>query len=83
MVVGIAWRRLVSLGRKLLFVSMLYGTSWQQTMGGQGRCKHSRKENKTLQDKYKKGSSKAKTKSLWFLVASIVDCVELGTCKNW
>ncbi len=40
---------------------MLCGTGWQQTMGGQGRCKHSmEKGNRTLQNKYKKGSSKAK-----------------------
>ncbi len=40
---------------------MLCGTGWQQTMGGQGQCKHSmEKGNRMLQDEYKKGSSKAK-----------------------
>jgi hypothetical protein len=65
-IVMTAWRRFVNLGRKLcLFV--LCETCWQQTMGGQGRCKHSmEKGSKTLHGKYKKGSLKAKMDSLWF-----------------
>jgi hypothetical protein len=39
--------------QETLFVC--YVECWQQTMGGQGHCKHSmEKENKTMQDKYKK-----------------------------
>ncbi len=69
--------------QETLFVCVLCGIGWQQTMGGQGRCKHSmEKGNKTLQDEYKKGSSKAKKDKFVVLVASIVDCVELGACRD-
>jgi hypothetical protein len=40
------------------------------------------KENRTLQDKYKKGSSKAKKDKCVVLGSSIVDCVELGACRD-
>ncbi len=48
-----------------------------KTMGGQGCSKHSMERGrKTLQDEYKKGSSRAKKDRSIFLVESIVDCVE-------
>jgi hypothetical protein len=41
------------------------------------------KGNRTLQDEYKKGSSKAKKeRSIVLGVASVVDCVELGACRD-
>jgi len=56
---------------------VLCETGWQQIMGGQGCCKHSmERESRTLHDKYKKGSLKAKKVRFVVLVASIVDCVE-------
>ncbi len=60
-----------------MFVCVLCETSWQQTMGGQGCCKHSmERESRTLQDGYKKGSSRAKKDMFVVFVESIVDCVE-------
>jgi hypothetical protein len=42
------------------------------------------KGNRTLQDEYKKGSSKAKKdRSIMVLVASVVDCVESGARRDW
>jgi hypothetical protein len=53
-------------------------------MGGQGRCKHSMEQgNRSLQDEYKKGSSKAKKDRFVVLVASVVDCVESRACRGW
>jgi len=49
-------------------------------MGGQGHCKEG---NRTLQDEYKKGSSKAKKDMYVVLVAFIVDCVGSRACKDW
>jgi hypothetical protein len=50
-------------------------------MGGQGHCKHSmEKGNKTLQDKYKKGSSRAKkdrSLGFWFHI-----CCRSGRIRN-
>jgi hypothetical protein len=40
------------------------------------------KENRTMQDKYKKGSSKVKKDRSIVLVAFVVDCVELGACRD-
>jgi len=39
------------------------------------------KENKMLQDEYKKGSSRAKKDKSVFVVETVVDCVKGGTCK--
>ncbi len=76
MVIMIAWKRLVSLGRKLcLFV--LCETCWQQTMDGQGHYKHSmEKGSRMLQDGYKNGSSRAKKERSVVFVEFVVDCVE-------
>ncbi len=43
---------------------MLCETNWQQTMGGQGHCKHAREtKSKRLFNEYKKGSFEGK----WFV----------------
>jgi hypothetical protein len=44
---------------------------------------HCKEGNRTLQDKYKKGSSKAKKDRSVVLVAFVVDCVESRACKDW
>ncbi len=52
-------------------------------MGGQGRCKHSmERRSRTLQDEYKKGSSRAKKDRFVGFVETIVRCVEWGACRD-
>jgi hypothetical protein len=48
-------KRLVSLGRKFLFVCALCEIGRQQAMGGQGCYKHSMERSKTLHDDIRKG----------------------------
>jgi hypothetical protein len=51
-------------------------------MGGQERYKHSmEKGSRTLQDEYKKGSSRAKKNRSMFIVEIVIDCVEGGACR--
>ncbi len=65
-----------------LSVCMLCEISWQHTMGGQERYKHSmEKGSRTLQDEYKKGSSRAKKNRSMFIVEIVIDCVEGGACR--
>ncbi len=65
------------------FVCVFCETSWQQTMGGQRRCKHSMEMGgRMLFDEYKKGSSRAK-KRFVFIVEIVAHCVEGGAYKVW
>ncbi len=46
---------------EILFVCVLCEISWQQTMGGQGHCKHARETGgRMLFEEYKKWSFRAK-----------------------
>jgi hypothetical protein len=62
---------------------MLCETGWQQAMGGEGRYKHSmERRSRTLQDEYKKGSSRAKKDRFVGFIETIVRCVEWGACRD-
>ncbi len=63
---------------------MLCETSWQQTMGGQGRCKNASEiGGRMLFDEYKKWSLRAENNmSVFFVVETVVVCVEGGACRN-
>ncbi len=62
---------------------MLCETGWQQTMNGQGHCKHARETgDKMLLDEYKKRSLRAKKDKSILIIEIVTVCVKGGACRN-
>ncbi len=62
---------------------MLSEIGWQQTMDGQGRCKHARETgNKVLLDEYNNKSLRAKKDKSVLVIEIVPIYVEAGACRN-
>ncbi len=73
----------MSLGRKLcLFTCYVKQVGGKQWVAKGAASIQWRGESRTLQDKYKKGSSRAKKDMFVGFVETIVRCVEWGACRD-